>query len=154
MSAVLRFRWQAGTAVPSAVWPSGTALLPLASVDPRLLHAILSEAYATGFGEVSPFDEWWPALTGDPDFDPDLLLIAATDDAQPIGLIQCWTSGFIKDLAVRPDWRGKGIASALLLTAFGRFRARGIAYVDLKVRANNVAAIALYRRLGMVPAPL
>ena len=154
MSAVLRFRWQRLDTVPPAVWPVGTSLLPLASVDPQALHAILVEAYAAGFGEVSDFDDWWHTLTIDPEFDPDLLLVAGTVQGAPIGLIQCWTSAFIKDLAVRPDWRGKGIASALLLTAFRRFYARGARHVDLKVMANNAAAIALYRRLGMVPAPL
>lgn len=154
MSAVLRLRWQCPDTVPPAVWPVGTALLPPASVDPQALHAILSEAYATGFGKVSAFDYWWHGLTTDPEFDPDLLLVAGSQDGQPIGLVQCWTSGFIMDLAVRPDWRGNGIASALMLTAFARFQVRGVDHVDLKVMANNSAAIALYRRLGMVPAPL
>ena len=42
----------------------------------------------------------------------------------------------------------------LLRTAFATLRQRGLAHVDLKVVADNAPAIRLYRRLGMIEAPL
>jgi ribosomal protein S18 acetylase RimI-like enzyme len=128
--------------------------MPLPEADPRVLYAILAEAYTNGFGTVRPFERWWPALTTDSEFDPALFFIATDGSSQPLGLAQCWTSGFVKDIAVVPQWRGKGIGDALLGEVFATFRQRGLPHVDLKVVAANAPAIRLYRRMGMVDAPL
>ena len=73
------------------------------------------------------------------------------DDGNGIaGVAQCWTSAFVKDLAVRPRLRRRGLGSALLLQAFRTFRERGAAFVDLKVVADNLSgALRLYRSHGM-----
>jgi len=154
MSQILRLRKHLTEAQPRPVWPVGTGLLPLARAEPRALHDILSAAYANGFGTISPLAEWWPALIADSEFDPGLVIIAADSANRPIGLVQCWTSGFIKDVAVVPDWRGKSIGEALLRQAFCTFRGRGVKQVDLKVMLANAYAVALYERLGMVEVPL
>lgn len=138
---------------PSA-WPDGKRLLPLSEVDPQALHEILAAAYANGFGSVPPFEPWWTDLTADSEFDPALVFIAADNDLRPIGVAQCWTSGFVKDIAVVSQWRGQGIGEALLHEAFRTFHQRGLAQVDLKVMAGNASALALYRRLGMVEVSL
>lgn len=143
-----------GDVPPAAVWPGGARLAALSEVDPRALHAILANAYANGFGAVAGFAEWWAAVETDDEFDPALVLVAVDPVGSPIGLALCWTSGFIKDLAVVPAWRGKGIGDALLQAAFAAFRARGLPHVDLKVRAANAPALGLYLRAGMIEAPL
>jgi ribosomal protein S18 acetylase RimI-like enzyme len=55
----------------------------------------------------------------------------------------------VKDLAVDPRARRRGIARALMLAAFNAFARRGATHVDLKVREENTAAIALYTSLRM-----
>ena len=56
----------------------------------------------------------------------------------------------MKDLAVRPSWRGRGLGEALLRAAFAEFRRRGVATVGLKVDADNpTGAVRLYERVGM-----
>ena len=55
----------------------------------------------------------------------------------------------MKDLAVHPRVRRRGIGRALMLTAFHTFERRGARYVDLKVREENLNAQRLYRDLGM-----
>jgi ribosomal protein S18 acetylase RimI-like enzyme len=136
------------------VWPAGTRLAALSAVDPPALHLILAAAYANGFGSVPPFEAWWSGLTADSEYDPALVFIAADKTDQPIGIAQCWTSGFVKDVAVMPAWRNRGIGEALLREAFHAFHRRGLAHVDLKVVTGNAPAIALYRRIGMVEVPL
>jgi ribosomal protein S18 acetylase RimI-like enzyme len=64
-------------------------------------------------------------------------------------MAQCWTSSFIKDLAVHPAARRRGLGRALMLATFHAFAQRGSTHVDLKVREENAAAQALYRSLGM-----
>jgi ribosomal protein S18 acetylase RimI-like enzyme len=64
-------------------------------------------------------------------------------------MIQCWTTAFVKDIAVHPRARRCGVGRALMLTAFEAFRARGATHVDLKVREDNLAARQLYDRLEM-----
>ncbi|MDB5623519.1 MAG: hypothetical protein JWR39_2082 [Devosia sp.] len=120
---------------------------------PRQLHDLLLLTYRDGGGSVAPFEAWWTALVEDEEFDPDLVIIAADAGNQPVGLAQCWTGGFVKDLTVAPDWRNRGLGAALLRTAFRAFACRGLPSVDLKVEADNTAAQRFYRRLGMVEVP-
>ncbi len=56
---------------------------------------------------------------------------------------------FVKDLAVHPAARRRGLGRALMLAVFQEFSRRGAVHVDLKVREENAAAQALYRSLGM-----
>ena len=154
MSDPIRLRKVLSADMQAPVWPSNTRRLALPVADPRTLHTILADAYATGFGQVPAFEEWWSTLNEDAEFDPALFMIAATDDGEPIGLVQGWTSAFIKDLAVVPSWRRKGVGEALLLSIFHAYHLRGASFVDLKVVKDNAVAIDLYRRLGMTEAPL
>jgi len=58
--------------------------------------------------------------------------------------------GWIQILGVRPRWRGRGVGRALLLTAFGAFRTRGLTRAGLGVDAENpTGATRLYESVGM-----
>ena len=151
--APIRMRKILSADIPPPVWPVGTRRLSFALAEPRALHAILFEAYQNGFGSVPDFEDWWSALNDDAEFDPALVIIAADMDGAPIGMVQSWTSAFIKDIAVLPAWRGRGIGEALLLSTFHAFHERGATHVDLKVMEGNATAIHLYRHLGMVEVP-
>jgi len=56
--------------------------------------------------------------------------------------------GHVKDLAVRPDYQGRGIGSTLLDRALTALAAQDVASVKLEVRRSNEPAISLYRRFG------
>jgi ribosomal protein S18 acetylase RimI-like enzyme len=117
--------------------------------DVPALHALLQDVHAADDSALASCDEWWRALSTDPEFDPRLVLIVET----PIGTLAAaaiaWNSGFVKDLAVAPGHRRLGLASALLGHVFQIFHSRGAHAVDLKVPAHNQAAIALYEALGL-----
>ena len=60
--------------------------------------------------------------------------------------------GTVTDIAVRPDWRRRGVASRLL-GVFEEFaRGNGLAFLTLEVRASNAPAIALYEGRGFETA--
>lgn len=56
--------------------------------------------------------------------------------------------GHIKDIAVHPDYRGRGLGAALLGRGLSALSGRGAGSVKLEVRAGNDAAISLYRAFG------
>lgn len=58
--------------------------------------------------------------------------------------------GFIRQLAVAPGERGRGLGLALMHECFTRHRARGLLATVLGVdAANPTGALALYERAGM-----
>ncbi|MBQ9347259.1 MAG: ribosomal protein S18-alanine N-acetyltransferase [Oscillibacter sp.] len=64
------------------------------------------------------------------------------------GLQVVLDEGTITNIAVRPDWRHKGAASALLDVFLDFARGNNLAFVTLEVRASNYDAIALYGSRG------
>ena len=56
--------------------------------------------------------------------------------------------GHILNLAVHPDYRRRGIATVLVKNALEELKLKGCRFVYLEVRASNLTAIMIYRRLG------
>jgi ribosomal protein S18 acetylase RimI-like enzyme len=54
----------------------------------------------------------------------------------------------VGNVAVHPDWRQRGIATALMRTALDDVRSQGSYWTGLEVRADNSAARRLYEKLG------
>lgn len=129
-------------------WPEGFVLRPFVAESAVALHGLFVEAFDD---QDAHFDGWWQRLSGDEEFDPTLVFMAWGEDDKLAAAAQCWTSGYVKDLATTASARGKGLGEALMLTAFRAFKARGVRLVDLKTSTiKNAAAVRLYRRLGMV----
>jgi ribosomal protein S18 acetylase RimI-like enzyme len=147
---VIRMRRSLADPVPDPVWPAGIRLVPFEpDQHAEAVHALLVAAYARGGGTVEPFAIWWPSLRDDSDYDPDLVFVAADERDGIVGVAQCWTSAYVKDLAVAPPMRRQGLGAALLHHAFRSFRDRGSPHIDLKVHADNPSgALRLYRSLG------
>jgi ribosomal protein S18 acetylase RimI-like enzyme len=55
-------------------------------------------------------------------------------------------------LRVRPRWRRRGLASALLAASESLARARRVSYTELEVEPTNTAALQLYARRGYAEA--
>ena len=60
-------------------------------------------------------------------------------------------SGEVLNLAVAPEWRRRGIGSALLRAGIGALRRRKVDEVFLEVRESNRSAQALYLSHGFRP---
>ncbi len=80
----------------------------------------------------------------------------ATRGGGPVGflLARRWSNegvGYVDLLGVDPAHRARGLATALLLTAFSRFAADGLREAQLGVASDNPRALRLYERCGMSP---
>ena len=56
----------------------------------------------------------------------------------------------ILNVAIAPEFRGRGIGGSLLLHAFSRCSEQGLERAWLEVRVSNKAAIRLYQKSGFV----
>ena len=134
-------------------WPPDVRVVPFEPLKHApAVHQLLTTAYRDGGGAVPSFVEWWARLRSDEEYDPELVFLAVDSAGRVVGVAQCWTSAFVRDLAVDPAWRRQGLATALLIHAFKTFWSRGADTVDLKVELSNPSgAERLYRELGMAP---
>jgi len=145
---IFRMRKLLGDPFDSPVWPPDVYLTELNPDLAGEVHDLLMLGYQNGGGSVAPFQDWWSALLSDSEFDPSLCFLAR-DQQGIVGVAQCWTSAFVKDLVVHPRRRKQGIGASLLLHAYATFYHRGASTVDLKVEAENTSAIQLYLKSGM-----
>ena len=147
----LRLRRRLNEPPELPTWPDGVRLERFTESAASEAHALLALAYADGGGSVPSFGDWWSALTADSEYDSSLCFPVRDGEGTLVAFAQCWTSAFVKDVVVHPDFRRRGIARALLLHVFRVFQERGAQAVELKVEINNpTGAIALYEGLGMV----
>jgi mycothiol synthase len=133
----------------------GIEIRALTGTDAELhaMHRVVDVAFLDHFAhESEPYDEWLRRSVGG--LCPDLSLWwLATVDGQPAaGLYSCElpTSGYVDTLGTLREFRGKGLARALLVTSFAQFHRRGVRKVTLGVDATNpTGALALYESAGM-----
>ena len=101
--------------------------------------------------QPTTFETWQTGVMGRGDFDPRLLLVAA-DQGEVVGAafgIPYPDEGWVEQLAVRADHRGRGIAKALLRAAFNELRSRGLRTVGLSTDSRT-GTLDLYLQIGMV----
>ena len=135
--------------LPAPQWPAGTQLDHYRDELAPAIHAVLRMTQDQGGGRVPSQEEWRQQFVSDAEFDPTLCLVASNAEGI-LGVAQCWTSAFIKNLSVHPCAQGQGLGRALLLHTFHVFKQRGEPCVDLKVLETNQRARQLYESAGMV----
>ena len=96
----------------------------------------------------TPWSEeiWRQEITGP--FGLYLVLEEGDNLSGHIGLKLISGEAHVVTLAVRPEWRRRGFARALIEAALGDPVSAGARYLHLEVRPSNVAARVLYRSLG------
>ncbi len=135
-------------------WPTGiTVRAYVPGQDEHAIWEAMNEIFTEEWNYVvQPFEEWLAAkITGD-EADPSLFLLA-TEGEQIIGISRGMyrqDEGWIRTFGVRPAWRKRGIALALLHHSFGEFYRRGKTNVGLGVDSQNpTGATLFYERGGM-----
>ena len=121
--------------------------------DIRTVWEVQQESFADHYDFVPmPYDAWHRQFVATESYRPDLWWLAEEEGrVTGVLLAQAFDGmGWVKTVGVLPSARGRGIATALLRTAFGRFRDVGFPRAGLGVDSDNATgAMALYERLGM-----
>jgi mycothiol synthase len=135
-------------------WPAGVEPRRYRpGVDDRALEAALQDAFSDHYGFArASHEEWADRRLKHPEFMPEICTLA-WDGAEVSGALLPFRfeeRGWIRELGVRPPWRGRGVGRALLLDAFASYAASGIHRVALGVDAENpTGATQLYESAGM-----
>jgi mycothiol synthase len=142
---------------PEPRWPEGISVRTMQPADEERIHAATNEAFADDWHfHEQPFDKWRIYAFGRENFDPTLVWLTE-DDGELAGFsLNVWhfsgdpRFGWVEVLGVRPQWRRRGLATALLHQSFRDFQRRGATRVGLGVDAQNpTGAVRLYERAGM-----
>jgi len=140
---------------PEPVVPDGLVVDELREDEYEQFHETLNEAFAEHWEwHPTPFEEWYELRQGQhrdqqgPIWfvvrDGDELAAVTRNDLSVAG------GGYVGAIGVRPAWRGKGLAKALLQRTFAEFWRRGTTRVTLDVDSENATgAVRLYERVGM-----
>lgn len=156
-----RMRVDHGPQVPSPEAPAGVTLRtgPGDEEFLRTAHSVLIESFRDHFGWFAKsFEDWRQWLDQDTTFDWSQLTVAWLD-SRPVAIlvandrfVEDEKCGYVADIGVLPEARGRGIAKYLLRTAFAADIRAGRAGTILHVDTNNVTpALGLYESVGMRP---
>jgi mycothiol synthase len=138
--------------IPEPEWPEGVSVRTFGGeeAEAREIKDLLDLAYAEeAHHEAATFENWSRFMFEDPMFDPEVWFLAVADGSIVAAALN-WDEGYVKDLVVHPDWRGRGLGKALMYRTFRAFKRRGLARVTLKTDSSNpTGAWKLYERIGM-----
>ena len=98
--------------LPDAQWPDGVELSVYCEELAPAVHQLMQLGQLEGGGRVPSLDDWRQRFASDPEYDPALCFVAC-DAEGVVGVAQCWTSAYIKNLVVHPRMQGRGLGRAL-----------------------------------------
>jgi GNAT superfamily N-acetyltransferase len=120
--------------------------------DDREVHRVIEDAFNEWpYREATAFEDWQAMVPHRQGFDPTLLDVAVEGSrivGACVGLDYEGEGGWIQQLAVRASHRRRGIARALLQSAFRTAWARGQRTCGVSTDSRT-GALGLYERVGM-----
>lgn len=150
------------SALPAEPAVAGVRIVPYETADGEAVRLAHNDAFADHWSsDPVSSDDWERDFVGDPHFRADLSFVAfAGDEVAGYSVNYCseadWAAGDVRDawigqLGVRRAWRGRGLATALVVRSMATFRAAGMDAASLGVDTENpTGAVALYERVGFV----
>jgi len=118
------------------------------------IYNLVQAAFDWRDRQVQPFEEWQAFMLRVDSFDPELWFLAEAS-GEIIGACLCFPfdgMGWVRQFAVRKDWRKQGIGRALLMHAFQAFKQRHYQKAGLAVEDENPEACRFYEKMGMTKA--
>jgi ribosomal protein S18 acetylase RimI-like enzyme len=140
--------------IPAPVWDSGLVVRELRRDDASAVHHLVyvDAAWADVPGHhARELAEWRQIFLSDAAV-PERQVLAWRGDrlvGAALGRMYSGDVGWIAQLAVARDQRGRGIGRALLLEALRRWTAAGAVALGLGVLAENRGALRLYLDVGL-----
>ncbi len=139
--------------------PADVEVRPVSADQKRAIWEAETDAFAGSFGEQQPAEEHWLQFRDDPIADPTMWKVAWAGD-RIVGSIRSYINeeenetlgrlrGYTEHISTHRDWRGRGLASALLALSLREVRDRGMTEAALGVDTENPAnAFGIYERHG------
>jgi ribosomal protein S18 acetylase RimI-like enzyme len=143
--------------VPEPVWPEGLEPRNVRESEAERVYEAHMDSFADHWDfRRQSFDEWSRYTTDSHRFDPSLWWLVDDGDELAAISLNSWhfsgdpKFGWVHVLGVRPAWRRRGLATALLRHSFRDFQQRGATKVGLGVDGENTTgAVRLYEQVGM-----
>ncbi len=154
--------------IPDVPFPAELTLVDFTDTAGRdiaeLVRLAHNDAFQDHWGSEPRDQESWQFTVSHPEFRPDWSLALLDNASGEVAAYQLGshdphsrellghTEGYTDLLGVRRNWRGRGLAPALLAEAMRRYRAAGMENAGLGVDTDNPSgALGLYERMGYVP---
>jgi len=124
--------------------------------DDRAVWRVIEDAFSEwpGRDEETPFEDWSATVAGHVAVRPDVTPVVVDGDrivGVAVGMdyqASPLDEGWIQQLAVHHDYRGRGLGRALLTESFRRFRSLGQRQAGLSTDSRT-GALSLYEHVGM-----
>lgn len=145
--------------LPAAPLPPGTEVRPARPEHYRAIWDAEQEAFRSHWGYVPGTEADYRRWLDEPMFQPDLWRIAWDGD-QVVGQVRSFINarenteydrlrGYTEDISVRPQWRRRGLARALIVMSLAALRERGMSEAALGVDTENTTgALRVYESCG------
>ncbi len=142
--------------------PEGVRVETFSSERSEAVRAAKNAAFADHWGSQPATREGWESMQALPSFRPELCRVALVDD-EIVGFViteineddwerQGASSAYIGLVGTVREWRGRGLASALLADVLQAYRAADLELAVLDVDTENpTGALGVYTRLGFEP---
>jgi ribosomal protein S18 acetylase RimI-like enzyme len=142
--------------LPDPTWPDEIVAVPFRlGTDDEELHEMIYSFWTDVPGHTHrPIDEWRSSILAGPWYDPDLVVVARSDEGrgqlQGCVVARTFTGGvgWVSQLGVARTARGLGLGRALLIEACRRLGRTEPRIIGLGVEAENANALGLYRSVG------
>jgi mycothiol synthase len=155
-----RVRWSSwvlqlpeGASIPERELPEGYVVREATPDDYEACWTVLEDAFLEwSVREREPFDDFLARTVQRPGFEPWNLRLVADEAGEVVGVTVVYavgTEGYVDRIATRKDRRGRGIAQAMLVDAFGTAREHGATTSGLNTDSRT-GALGLYVNVGMV----
>jgi mycothiol synthase len=148
--------------IPDIPLPAGLEVRPVDEGDLRAVYEAEVEHFKDHWGASEESSTWWESFQDDPHRDMSMWQIAFDGD-RIVGIVRPYVSeaenehmgrkrGYTEDISTSRDWRGNGVARALIARALVVQRDRGLEESALSVHVENPhGAYRLYESMGFLP---
>jgi mycothiol synthase len=151
VSWVLRTRLDEAATAPEP--PTGVSIRHYRPGDARQVHRVIDDAFSEWPGrDPEPFQVWADTVLAHPGMSPELSPLAFDGDELVAAVVSidlpASDEGWIDQVATKATHRNRGIATALLRTAFAGLRDRGRTVAGVSTDSRT-GALGLYEKVGM-----
>jgi ribosomal protein S18 acetylase RimI-like enzyme len=138
----------------AAPLPDGITIRPLAGESEVAAYVAVHRA---AFESESMTVEWRAQTLRMSQYLPDLDLVAVTPEGRLAGFLVGWLDAArhlaqIEPMGAHPDFRGMGLARAVLLEGLRRFQTHGATEAIVETESGRSPALHAYQAVGFAPA--